>query len=625
MPDRRDFLLAIAATLVAARAGAETPVIRVGYQLPLTGGTAQYGQDFRNAAEIALDRFNTSGKPFRVEIVFEDSRSESRDGIAIARKFVDDKSIVAVLGDFTSGVSMASGQVYAHAGMPQLSQTASAPDYTKISKWQFRNITTQAQEGPYNADWLVAKGYKRVAVIAEQSDWGQSVVPNFEDALRRPRRRGGVQRILQPRPAGFPPDHHQDRARRSPTSIYAGFFYEDAAQFLKQMKQLGVTIPVHSTSAAYNQQLLTLAGADAEGLHLTATFLPSSPEPRVQDFVAAWKAKTGQAEPGQFPAQAYDAVNILLAAIDARLAGRHPRAGARRTGQDHELPGRHRRDHLRRQPRAGEEADQGGGPERRLRRRAELIRRGRPRRMDYYLQQVVIGLSLGMTYALMAIGFTLIFGVLNVVNFAHGEVYTIGAFAGLHGDHRAAPRRWSSCCWSRSPPGRSPASRWNAPASGRSAASPTRPSCKSRAMREATLLSSLALSIVAREALETRSSARNCRPSRRPGCCNAPIALGRACTSSTGDLVIFGASRWHAGRPAVRADPHPHRPVHPRGLEQSARRASTSASTPTAPSSGPSPSARCWAAAAGMLVGLYYGAITPPWGSRRASRRSSPW
>lgn len=35
----------------------------------------------------------------------------------------------------------------------------------------------------------------------------------------------------------------------------------------------------------------------------------------------------------------------------------------------------------------------------------------------YYLQQLAIGLSLGMTYALMAIGFTLIFGVLNVVNF----------------------------------------------------------------------------------------------------------------------------------------------------------------------------------------------------------------
>ena len=49
----------------------------------------------------------------------------------------------------------------------------------------------------------------------------------------------------------------------------------------------------------------------------------------------------------------------------------------------------------------------------------------------YFVQQIINGLSVGLVYALIAIGFTLIFGVLNVVNFAHGEVYTIGAFAGL--------------------------------------------------------------------------------------------------------------------------------------------------------------------------------------------------
>lgn len=315
MIQRRRMLLAAASGLLAATAArADVPLVRIGYQLPLTGGTAQYGQDFRIAAEIALARFDTSGKPFRVEIDYEDSRSDAREGVAIARKFVDDRSIVAVLGDFTSGVSIASGQVYAQAGMPQLSQTASHPDFTKISKWQFRNITTQAQEGPYNADWLIAKGYKRVAVIAEQSDWGQSVVANFEDALAA---RGGAvvfseffNRGLQ----DFRPIITKI-ARAKPDVIYTGFFYEDAAQFLKQVRQLGVTIPVQSTSAAYNQQLITLAGPDAEGLHLTATFLPSSTAPGVQDFVAAWKARTGT-EPGQFPAQAYDAVGILLAAIE---------------------------------------------------------------------------------------------------------------------------------------------------------------------------------------------------------------------------------------------------------------------------------------------------------------------
>jgi len=47
------------------------------------------------------------------------------------------------------------------------------------------------------------------------------------------------------------------------------------------------------------------------------------------------------------------------------------------------------------------------------------------------LQQIINGLTQGSIYALVAIGFALIFGVLGLVNFAHGEVYMVGAFLGF--------------------------------------------------------------------------------------------------------------------------------------------------------------------------------------------------
>jgi branched-chain amino acid transport system permease protein len=49
--------------------------------------------------------------------------------------------------------------------------------------------------------------------------------------------------------------------------------------------------------------------------------------------------------------------------------------------------------------------------------------------MDALLQHLVNGLVLGGSYALLGIGLTLIFGLMNVVNFAHGEFYTLGAYA----------------------------------------------------------------------------------------------------------------------------------------------------------------------------------------------------
>jgi branched-chain amino acid transport system permease protein len=48
--------------------------------------------------------------------------------------------------------------------------------------------------------------------------------------------------------------------------------------------------------------------------------------------------------------------------------------------------------------------------------------------LDEFLQHIVNALMLGSTYALLGIGLTLIFGIMNVVNFTHGELYTFGAY-----------------------------------------------------------------------------------------------------------------------------------------------------------------------------------------------------
>ena len=48
--------------------------------------------------------------------------------------------------------------------------------------------------------------------------------------------------------------------------------------------------------------------------------------------------------------------------------------------------------------------------------------------MDQFLQHLLNATMLGGTYALLGIGLTLIFGIMRVVNFTHGELYTFGAY-----------------------------------------------------------------------------------------------------------------------------------------------------------------------------------------------------
>ena len=67
--------------------------------------------------------------------------------------------------------------------------------------------------------------------------------------------------------------------------------------------------------------------------------------------------------------------------------------------------------------------------------------------MAYFLQQLINGLTLGAVYGLIAIGYTMVYGIIGMINFAHGEIYMIGAFItvisfvvlGLSGIGAAAP------------------------------------------------------------------------------------------------------------------------------------------------------------------------------------------
>ncbi len=51
--------------------------------------------------------------------------------------------------------------------------------------------------------------------------------------------------------------------------------------------------------------------------------------------------------------------------------------------------------------------------------------------MEYFVQQLINGLTLGAIYGLIAIGYTMVYGIIGMINFAHGDVFMIGAFVAL--------------------------------------------------------------------------------------------------------------------------------------------------------------------------------------------------
>ena len=51
--------------------------------------------------------------------------------------------------------------------------------------------------------------------------------------------------------------------------------------------------------------------------------------------------------------------------------------------------------------------------------------------MEYFSQQLINGLTLGSIYGLIAIGYTMVYGIIGMINFAHGDIFMVGAFIAL--------------------------------------------------------------------------------------------------------------------------------------------------------------------------------------------------
>ena len=73
--------------------------------------------------------------------------------------------------------------------------------------------------------------------------------------------------------------------------------------------------------------------------------------------------------------------------------------------------------------------------------------------MQYFVQQLINGLTLGSIYGLIAIGYTMVYGIIGMINFAHGDIFMVGRLhrarsSSSSSAHCSIRCRSSSRCWS---------------------------------------------------------------------------------------------------------------------------------------------------------------------------------
>ncbi|MCC6210486.1 MAG: ABC transporter substrate-binding protein [Burkholderiales bacterium] len=304
-------ILVCALSLAAAGVAAQPKEIRIGCYAPLTGPVAKYGKAMDEGFRMAIEDFTATGrlKGVAVSIQCEDDQNRADDGINIARKFIEDRSILAVLGSWASTVTLAAGPIYNQAKLVNLTPISSHPDVTKIGPYMFRQSIIQSAEGAANAAFMTELGAKRVAMLGIPNDYGKANVGLTRRALEAKGVTIVFEEFIRPDAQDFR-QVLQKALREKPDMLYLGLFAPQASLVLKQYRQLGAQVPVYGAAALGSNDLLRLAGDAAEGMKALLVLHPAVGQ-KMADFYRRYEAKY-KAAPETFAANAYISARMLL-------------------------------------------------------------------------------------------------------------------------------------------------------------------------------------------------------------------------------------------------------------------------------------------------------------------------
>ena len=426
--------------------------IVVGAYLSLSGADSTFGTDTEDGIALAVEETNARGgvKNKRVRVLYEDDKSTSQEASQKVRQLIDRDRVVALLGEVSSSRSLAGGLIANTKRVPMLTPTSTAVEVTKNRAYVFRTCFTDAQQGAAAAQYVhdVLKKNRVAIFYAAQETYASGLAQSFRDAFTA---RGGsiaIEKGYPSKETNFSTYLAEIRAA-DPELIFAPVYYNDMVLIAQQAHVLGIPGSMFVGGDAWDSaNLIEGAGSAIEGAHFIDHYAPDVPWPSAQMFYAAFTAKYHR-DPNSMSAQGYVAARVLFDAIERATAvtpeGIKNALAATKDFPSATGPVTIGADHNANKPVVIVEVR-----DQKFHYAAQIvpdvtITNYLQNKPDHDAQKVasnrsflaalfdtlVNGLAQGAMIALVALGYTMVYGVLKLINFAHSEVFMMGAYAGL--------------------------------------------------------------------------------------------------------------------------------------------------------------------------------------------------
>jgi len=297
---------------------ASASAVKIGFFGALTGDAANLGQNIKKGAQLAIDQYNATNPKTKITLVDYDSQGNPDQAPGLAKKAIDDKDVIGIVGPAFSGESKAADPLFNEAGLVTISASATNPALAD-NGWKtfYRVLGNDASQGPaaakYIKDVLQAK---RVVVVDDASEYGKGLAEIAKKDL------GSLvvdTDTIQQKQTDFGPTVTKIKSAKA-DAVFFGGYYAEAGLIKKQMVDAGVTSKFVVGDGVKDEGFVTAAGEKAaEGTIMTCPCLP--PDKAGGTFFADYK-KAFNAEPATYGAEAFDAATIMIAAIKAGKTSR---------------------------------------------------------------------------------------------------------------------------------------------------------------------------------------------------------------------------------------------------------------------------------------------------------------
>ena len=246
-----------------------TEPIKIGFIAPLTGPAGAYGEVEKNAVEMALAKINASGELKRkLEIVYEDGKCSGQDAVTAAQKLINIDKVSIILGGLCSSETLAIAPLAEQNKVIVFSAFSSSPDITKAGDYIFRNSPSDSDVGKIDADYMISKGYKNVAIISENTDYSQGVRGIMKNVFSNNKINIVSDEVFNSGVKDFRTQLTKIKALK-PEAIYInpGASPAVAGIIPKQMKELGMSdIKIFGNFVFGDKEALNIGGKAMEGI-----------------------------------------------------------------------------------------------------------------------------------------------------------------------------------------------------------------------------------------------------------------------------------------------------------------------------------------------------------------------